>query len=173
MAEDPNKPTEVLKKAPTLYAITTFKLVKGALFAGVALIIYAHSDKDLQAEYQNLLDWLHRWARVNPEQQFWTELAAAVDNLTETRMVHIAAGTLIYSLFSLVEGFGLLFRVKWAGWMTIGESAFFIPIEVRHLMHKPSWIVFAILVANVIIVWYLYRNRERLFRHSNFHIHTD
>jgi len=37
--------------------------------------------------------------------------------------------TLVYSLFSLVEGIGLI-SVSWAGWLAIGESAFFIPIEI-------------------------------------------
>jgi uncharacterized membrane protein (DUF2068 family) len=174
MADGPDKPKEVLKKAPTLYAITVFKLVKGVLFMAVALVIYQHSDRDLPAEYQNLLEWLHHWLKLNPEREFWTDMAQAVENLTETKVMHVAMGTFIYSLFSLVEGTGLLFRAKWAGWMTIGESAFFIPIEVHHLTHnKPTWFVFSILVANIIIVWYLFRNRERLFRHHNLRLHKD
>ena len=167
MADHSNKPAEALKKAPTLYAITIFKLLKGAVFTGVALVIYQHSDRDLPAEYQNLLEWLHHWMRVNPEREFWTDMAQAVENLTATRVMHIAMGTFIYSLFSLVEGIGLLFRAKWAGWLTIGESAFFIPIELHHLTHSYSRFVFCILVANIIIVCYLFRNRERLFRHHN------
>ena len=38
-----------------------------------------------------------------------------------------ATGTFLYSLFALVEGVGLIFRMPWAGWLAIGESAFFIP----------------------------------------------
>jgi uncharacterized membrane protein (DUF2068 family) len=80
-----------------------------------------------------------------------------------------ATGTLLYSLFSLVEGIGLMFRAPWAGWLAIGESAFFIPIEVRELVHRPhfSWVVFSVLVINVIIVWYLLQNRKRLFHHHH------
>jgi uncharacterized membrane protein (DUF2068 family) len=167
MSEGPKKQKEVLEKAPTLYAITAFKLAKGTAFAIIAMIIYTHSDNDLQAEYQNLLEWMHRWMRVNVEQRFWTDLAASVDNLTEAKMVHIAAGTLIYSLFALVEGIGLMFRIRWVGWLTIGESAFFIPLEVTHLIHKASWLVSAVLIVNIFIVSYLYCNRERLFRHHH------
>jgi uncharacterized membrane protein (DUF2068 family) len=78
-----------------------------------------------------------------------------------------AVGTLIYSLFSLVEGIGLMFRIRWAGFLAIGESAFFIPIEIFDLIHRPkfSFIVFAILCVNILIVWYLYKNRDRLFKH--------
>ena len=77
----------------------------------------------------------------------------------------MAGGTLFYSLFSLVEGVGLIFRVSWAGWLAIGESAFFVPIEVYELVRHPSLAVLVILALNVFIVWYLFQNRHRLFRH--------
>ena len=70
-----------------------------------------------------------------------------------------------YSLFSLVEGIGLIFRVSWAGWMAIGESVFFIPIEVYDLLHNFRWKVVGILALNILIVWYLFQNRHRLFKH--------
>jgi uncharacterized membrane protein (DUF2068 family) len=79
-----------------------------------------------------------------------------------------AAGTLAYSLFSLVEGIGLMFRVSWAGWLSIGESAFFIPIEVYELVyHRFSMTVVVIMGINIVIVCYLLKNRERLFRHPH------
>jgi uncharacterized membrane protein (DUF2068 family) len=81
--------------------------------------------------------------------------------------VWVAVGTLFYSMFSLVEGIGLMFRVGWAGWLAIGESAFFIPIEIHELTRRFSWPVFVILALNIFIVWYLFQNRERLFRHHH------
>jgi uncharacterized membrane protein (DUF2068 family) len=80
-------------------------------------------------------------------------------------VIWIAGGTAFYSLFSLVEGIGLICRVGWAGWLAIGESLFFIPIEVYELMHQITVTVLLILTLNVAIVWYLYQNRNRLFRH--------
>ena len=79
-------------------------------------------------------------------------------------------------LFSLVEAFGLMFRVSWACWLAIGESAFFIPIEIYELLHRHSQepghsghpiTLFIILLANILIVWYLFQNRARLFRHHH------
>jgi uncharacterized membrane protein (DUF2068 family) len=151
------------KRAPTLYAIIFFKLAKGLLFAGLALAIYLLSDNNLPSDYQRVMDWLIQHNRVNPERRFWVELAGRVDNLTEPMMVRAALGTLIYSLFSLVEGVGLMFRIGWAGWLTIGEAAFFIPIEVFELVKRFTPLVFVILVFNVFILWYLYQNRQRLF----------
>ena len=154
-------PTILKKRAPTLYVIIAIKLVKGALFVTLAFVAYALSDNDLPSEYRHLLHFL----RLNPEKQFWTQLAVQVGQLTEARVVWVAVGTLIYSLFSLVEGIGLIFRVSWAGWLAIGESAFFIPIEVFELVYHPSWTVMGILGLNIFIVWYLFANRHQLFRH--------
>ncbi|MHB8522554.1 MAG: DUF2127 domain-containing protein [Limisphaerales bacterium] len=152
---------EGTKRAPTFYAIIAFKLGKGLLLAGFASMAYTLSDNDLPQEFRSLLHLL----RLDPERQFFSELAAQIGRLTEANVLWVAAGTLFYSLFSLVEGVGLMSRVSWAGWMAIGESAFFIPIEAYELLRHFSATVFAILVVNVIIVWYLIRNRARLFRH--------
>ena len=158
MVEESAKPIQ--KRAPTLYAIIVVKLLKGLLFLSLAIVAYTLSDNDLPAEYHNLLHVL----RLNPERRFWADLAVQVGKLTEQRVLWTAAGTLVYSLFSLVEGIGLMFRIKWAGWLTIGESAFFIPIEIFELVHRPSLTVLIILLINILIVWYLFANRERLFR---------
>lgn len=167
--------TELVKKrAPTLYVIITLKLLKGLLFVGLAVAAYTLSDNDLPAEYQNFLHHL----RVNPERRFWADVARQVGTLTETKVLWAAAGTLVYSLFSLVEGVGLMFRISWAGWLTIGESAFFIPIEVYELVNGTvrdsaraghPIVVTIVLAFNVLIVWYLFQNRERLFRHHHHH----
>jgi uncharacterized membrane protein (DUF2068 family) len=156
--------TPIVKKgAPTLYAIIAMKLLKGLLFVSLALIAYTLSDNDLPFEYRRLLHFL----RLNPESKFFSDLAVQVGNLNESRVLAVAAGTFLYSLFSLVEGVGLIFRVGWAGWLAIGESSFFIPIEVYELIHRFSKTVVVILVLNVIIVWYLLKNRQRLFHHHS------
>lgn len=157
--------TPVKKRAPTLYVIIAIKLLKGLLFASLAVVAYTLSDNNLPKEYQDLLHHL----RFNPERKFWANLAAQVANLTERKVVVAAAGTLIYSMFSLIEGIGLIFRVSWAGWMAIGESSFFIPIEIYELSQHFSWTVLIILAINVLIVWYLLENRHRLFRHHHHH----
>ena len=153
----------IQKRAPTLYGIIVFKLVKGALFLTLGIMAYCLSDNDLPQEYRNLLELL----RIHPGNTFFSNLAVQVGHLTEVKVLWAAAGTIFYSLFSLVEGIGMLFRVSWAGWLAIGESAFFIPIELFELARKDKFSlpVLTILVANIIIVWYLFANRHRLFRH--------
>ena len=161
MSNHPKSAGKPTGRAPTLYVIIGLKLLKGLLFIGLACAAYALSDNDLPAEYQS---WLH-YFRVNPERKFWSDLAIQVGHLTEAKMVWAALGTLVCSLFSLVEAVGLMFRISWAGWLSIGESAFFIPIEVFELVHRFTNPVFVILVLNIFMVWYLFQNRARLFKH--------
>src|SRR5260221_10103364 len=166
-----NESGQVKKRAPTLYAIIAIKLLKGLLFVALAVMAYTLSDNDVPAEYQNLLHHL----RLNPERKFWADMARQIGQLTEGTVLWAAAGTLVYSLFSLVEGVGLIFRISWVGWLTIGESAFFIPIEIYELLHigprnppragHPITLL-VILALNIFILLYLLRNRQRLFRHD-------
>src|SRR5436189_450248 len=153
----------IKKRAPTLYAIIGIKLLKGLLFVVLAIVAYTLSDNDLPAEFRGLLHHL----RLNPERKFFADVAVQIGKLTEAKVLWAAAGTLFYSLFSLVEGVGLILRVSWAGWLAIGESAFFIPIEIHELVKKPGLPVFIVLALNVLIVWYLFQNRHRLFRHHH------
>ena len=157
--------TFIKRRAPTLYVIIAIKLLKFVSFVTLAAILYAVSDNDLPADYHRALDLL----RLNPERHFWAQLALRVGELTEARVLWAALGTLIYSLFSGVEGFGMMFRAGWAGWLAISESAFFIPIEVFELISHPSWMVLGILALNVFFVWYLFTNRNRLFHHHHRH----
>jgi uncharacterized membrane protein (DUF2068 family) len=163
--------TEIKKRrAPTLYAIIVIKLLKGLLFVGLAVTLYSLSDNDLPTDLKHVLHVM----RFNPERKFWSDLAIQLGQISERKRVMAAVGTLIYSLFSLVEAAGLVLRIKWVGWMTILESMFFIPIEVFELVHGPPpesnrnahpILVVCILAFNIVIVWYLLKNRQRLFRH--------
>ena len=136
---------------------------------------------DLSALFDRLVHWMH----LDPENRFLTDIGYQIDQITPANMRWVATGTFLYSLFALVEGVGLIFRAPWAGWLAIGESAFFIPIEIyelvrRHrpdvltrarpeLLSDPKFGVFIVLAINVFIVWYLFANRKRLFRHHHHH----
>ena len=160
MADDT---TFIKQRAPTLYVIIAIKLVKGVLLLLLALGAYSLSDNNLPEEFRDLLRLLH----LDPEKKFFAHLAEQIAGVSESKMVWLARGTVFYSLFSLVEGVGLIFRVSWAGWLAIGESAFFVPIEVYELVRSPSPTLLIVLALNIFIVWYLFQNRHRLFRHHH------
>jgi len=151
------------KRAPTLYFIIAGKLIKGALVLGLALFVLKLAGQDLSETFDGILHWFH----LDPESKFFSETGAKLEKVTPTNVRWVGIVTVVYSLISFVEGVGLMFRVSWAGWLAIGESAFFIPIEVRELILRPHWFVLCVLAFNVLIVWYLYANRSWLFRHHH------
>src|SRR5215813_11184966 len=140
-ATQQTKTKEVKARAPTLYAIIAIKLAKGVLLLLLAAGVYSLTDDNLPQEFRQSLQFFH----LDPEKAFFTELARKISEITPANLIWIARGTVLYSLFSLVEGTGLIFRVSWAGWLAIGESAFFVPIELFELMKKFSWAVLIIL----------------------------
>ena len=158
-----------LGRAPTFCVIIGIKLLKAMFLTVLAYSAYKLSDNNLPTEYHKFLIWIQhfKFIPLNPENKFWVDLAGKVEALTEAQVLRVALGTFIYSLFAWVEGIGLIFRVSWAGWLAIGESAFFIPIEILDLIHGFSTTIFVILILNIVIVAYLYQNRQRLFHHNH------
>ncbi|HXR49340.1 MAG TPA: DUF2127 domain-containing protein [Candidatus Limnocylindrales bacterium] len=165
MATEKNKP--VKKRAPALYFIAAIKLIKGLALLLLALGVLTLANKDLSDVFDQFLRWVH----LDPERTFFARIGDWLDTITPANVREVASGTFLCGLFLLVEGTGLLFRAKWAIWLAIGESAFFIPIEILELIPRPdaphhhSIGLLIVLIINVAIVWYLLKNRERLFRH--------
>ena len=164
------------KRAPTLYFIVAVKLVKGVALLLAAAGIFSLTGKDLGDVFDQFIRWIH----LDPENRFFNNISDWLDTITPTNVRAVAAGTLLYGLFLLVGGTGLAFRAKWAIWLAIGESAFFIPIEVFELVRRraagveehhrfpyPKFGLLLVLALNILIVWYLLKNRRRLFRHHH------
>ena len=159
-----------LRRAPTLYLIILFKLGKGLLAIFLAVVLYFEPANNIPAEYEQLISrpvvkQVFHYLRIHPENKFFTRLALHIANVTQAGVRDAAIGALLWALFPLTEGVGLIFRVKWAGWLAIVESAFFVPGEIYELVKEFSWFMVVVAIINTGIVWYLYANRERLFRH--------
>ncbi len=146
-------------KAPGLWGVIAFKLGKGLLFLALAAGIFTLTDNNLPADFRSLLHDLH----VDPERRFWADISAKLGTITPKNILWVASGAFLYASLSLSEALGLFLRKPWGGWIAIGEGAFFIPIEVFELSHRFTWGLTLILVINVVIAAYLWRNRVRLF----------
>ena len=165
MTDAPADPEPKPKRAPTLYFIIGFKLLKGTIALLLGLKIHELSEDDLPEQFQKLLQFLH----INPERKFFTDLADRVADITQANLHWVVVGSMVYSCFMLLQATGLIFRLGWVVWLVIAESAFFVPFEVYELVINPSWIKFFVLAVNVMIVWYLFANRARLIRHHHHH----
>jgi len=159
----PVKGGSTAKRAAGLYTIIAIKLGKSLLLLCVAFGVYSLLDNDLPAELERFL----RWVRIDPEHAFFISLGERLETVTPAGIRFFASGTLLYGLLLLIESAGLMRRTFWAAWLAIGETAFFIPIEVFELLRGASLAIVVILLANILIVWYLLRNRARLFHHGS------
>ncbi len=163
------------KKAPTLYLIVIGKLVEGLVLLVTGVSVYLLAKQNLP----DLFDQCIRWVHMDPEGRFFNAISDQLETVTPRNVHSVASWLILYGLFKTVGGIGLAFRVPWAVWLAIGESFFFIPIEIFELvrphsldseMHPHRMLnhtkeaIFIVLIINVLIVFYLYKNRQRIFR---------
>jgi uncharacterized membrane protein (DUF2068 family) len=166
------------KKAPTLYFIAGLKIFKGLLLLMAALWVYALAGKDLPEIFDKFLGWFH----LDPENRFFASISDWLGDVRPANERKFALVFFVYGLFLATSGTGLALRATWAIWLAIGESAFFIPIEVYEIVKRrlpqpqpeqhhimmvahPRLGLAVVLGLNILIVWYLYKNRNRLFKH--------
>lgn len=167
------------QRAPTLYLIAGFKMFKALLLLGLGAWLFALAGKNLGDMYDNFLRWVH----IDPSYRFFAAIGDRLDEVTTGNVKAVASGTMIYGGFLLVSGFGLALRASWAIWLTIGESAFFLPIEIFELVRRhpagtephhqmlahPKLGLLVVLLLNLTVVAYLFLNRHRLLRSHGMH----
>jgi uncharacterized membrane protein (DUF2068 family) len=175
MSEVPKNVREKPRHAPTLYFIVVGKLLEGSVLLLGAVSVYLLAKKNLPDMFDQFIRWMH----LDPEGRFFSDVGDWLETITPHNVHAVASWLFLYGLFKVVGGLGLAFRVRWAIWLAIGESAFFIPIEIFELIRRhappgearvhifahPKIGIAILLAVNVLIVWYLSVNRERLFRH--------
>jgi len=142
-----------------LKLIALFKIAKGALLLvlGISLLF-------LNARTR-WMDSLSNWTA----DQILLEHSKAVTYLLHRLQAVLAGGmlratgflALFYSAVLFTEGIGVYMQQRWAELLMIFATAGLIPIEVRHLWHRPGLVSALILLANCFIVWFLYRVLKR------------
>lgn len=83
--------------------------------------------------------------------------------ISHDSLIELAVGLVIYGAIEGSEAVGLLMSRRWAEYLVVLATAFFIPLEVLELANKPSLLKAATLIVNVVVVVYLFR-KKRLFR---------
>ncbi len=134
-----------------LRAIALFEATKGvAVLAGlIGLIDLLHSD--VQA---TVLALIGRFG-LDPEAPYPSMLlhyAALLPNADVAQLVMLASA---YIALRAVEATGLWFAQVWAEYLGALSGGIYIPFEVRHFVHEPSWVNAGIVLINLVIVGYL------------------
>jgi uncharacterized membrane protein (DUF2068 family) len=99
------------------------------------------------------------WASARPqglEHDLVTRALAWFSGLSESRVHALRLITLTYAAVFALEGVGLWMQRRWAEWLTVIITASLIPLELWELIHTPSLGACLVIVANMLIVGYLY-----------------
>lgn len=134
-----------------LFLIGVFKLVKGLalLIAGFGLLKLLH--KDVAAVAAHWIDVL----RVDPENRFIHRALLKVFRVTPKQLRELSVGTFVYAGIFLTEGAGLLARKHWAEYLTLIETALFLPLEGYEIHRRFTGVKLAVMIGNALVVWYL------------------
>jgi len=134
-----------------LLAIAVFKFVKGAVLLALALGALSFLHKDVASEVEHWIDQL----RIDPDNQFIGALLSKLQLVHSKELKELSALGAGYAALFLTEGTGLLFRKRWAEWLTIVATSSLMPIEVYELFKKFTAVRLVALLINAVVVLYL------------------
>lgn len=80
---------------------------------------------------------------------------------------------LFYCAVLFTEGIGVYLQKRWAEFLMIFATAALIPLEVRHILHRPSLVAVLILLVNCFIVGFLYLVLRRDPKHAPIHLEPE
>src|SRR6266576_1827993 len=142
-----------------LKLIALFKIGKGVLLLllGVSLLFLNSRTRWMDA----ISDWT--------ADEILLEHSRGITFLRHKLQAVLAGGALratgflalFYTAVLLTEGIGVYMEQRWAELLMIFATAGLIPIEIRHVWHRPGLVGGLILLANCFIVWFLYRVLKR------------
>jgi uncharacterized membrane protein (DUF2068 family) len=135
-----------------LRTIALYKLLKV-----VILLLAAYGE--IRLHDATLSAKILSWASARPqglEHDLVTRGLVWFSGLSESRVHTMRLITLTYAAVFAVEGVGLWMQRRWAEWLTTIITASLIPLEVWEMILKPSIGACLVILANTLIVGYLY-----------------
>jgi uncharacterized membrane protein (DUF2068 family) len=134
-----------------LVLIAAYKLFIALVFLAVGIGALHLIGKDVGDVLSNLASDL----RFNPEGRFVSFLLDHASFLDDPMLRRIGFGAFCYCAVSIVEGVGLYLEKAWAEYLTLAITASFLPLEIRELFFRFTWVRVGIFVINVAVLVYL------------------
>ena len=142
----------------TLLVIAVFKFAKGALLLTLAFGALSLLHKDVASEVEHWLDQL----RIDPDNEFIGTLLSKLQLVHTKELKEMSALGAGYAALFLIEGTGLLFRKRWAEWLTIVATSSLMPLEVYELTKEFTVVRLLVVLVNAAVVLFLiYRVRQK------------
>ncbi|MGI8608344.1 MAG: DUF2127 domain-containing protein [Candidatus Dormibacteria bacterium] len=137
--------------------------LKGLGLLVISFYLFAHIGSGLDTLITHLVEQFDLDSGSNLLKVATYDLVLRFVGISQTSLVALAAGSFLYGVIEAAESIGLVLKRRWAEYLVVLATAFFIPVEIFELARKPTIFKVATLVINVVVVIYLVR-RKRLFR---------
>lgn len=136
-----------------LRAVASLEFSKGVLAIVVAfgLVALSRSDRDISDVVEGFLHGLH----IGPDGHFAHMLLHQAARLDSINLIGAAMLVIAYGTLRFVEAYGLWRARIWAEWVALFSGLIYLPLEVRHLIHRPGPLAWIILLVNLVIVLYM------------------
>ncbi len=143
-----------------LKLIALFKIAKGLLLLVLGVSILFLGSRAVWMD--NLSDWVADEILLKHSKVVHYLLNRLQDILAGGGVFRATAFlSLFYSAVLFTEGIGVYLQKRWAELLMVFATGALIPLELRHIFHRPSIGAGIILAANCFIVWFLYRVLKR------------
>ena len=143
-----------------LRTIAMLEAVKGLFGLLVALALFSNRHYDFGTAAAHLIRNLH----INPDWHFGRLFIQAADKLDRGNVLKLEVLTFGYAAIRFVEAYGLWRRRVWAEWFALVSGAVYIPLEIYEVILRRTWIPWALLLVNVLIVTYIAYIRSAAWR---------
>ena len=134
-----------------LLAIAVFKFIKGAVLLALAFGALSFLHKDLASHVELWLDQL----RIDPDNKFIGTFLSKLQLVHTKELKELSALGAGYAALFLTEGTGLLFRKRWAEWLTIVATSSLMPFELYELLKEFTAVRLLALLINAAVILYL------------------
>lgn len=134
-----------------LRGIAIFEGAKGALalLLGVLLLRVRHSDIERIA--REILGFMH----INPDRRFYHDVLQSASRVTPHSIWLFVFAIVVYAGIRFAEATGLWLEREWAEWFALISGSIYLPFEIYELARRQTWVRWAVLGINVLIVIYL------------------
>ncbi len=139
-----------------LRAVAVFEAGKGILVLALAAALVAVRDH-IEDLAEDLLYHLH----IGFDHRLAQALLHGASSLSDMRAWTVVAVAMSYATVRFVEAWGLWHRRVWAEWFALLSGALYLPFEILKVAEHRGWETIAVLVINLVIVFYMLEIRIR------------
>jgi uncharacterized membrane protein (DUF2068 family) len=130
--------------------------IKGLILLFLSAGLLSLINKDLDHLSKKLAQDLN----LDVDKHYINLLLSKVGMVKTTLLVEVSIGMFLYGILSWVEAYGLHKRKRWAEYLTAIATGLLIPLEIYEVIFRPSVVRVAVLILNVVVVYYLIKHKE-------------